>query len=473
MRASVAAAALPDALAIEIPERPARRRRHVAILGPARPYRQLVDQPVAPAHRLQHAHGHPGRQRVERRPLRHPCPCPEGGALGPRAQTTLERLFAQLALQVRQRNAHRTDNPALVAHRRRRRQVLRILETDVHRRQDRADRAGIHPPVRMAADILIHRAVVHARAAADAAQRLADLAAENGRAAAVDQDEIHVLGAVELAFAFRPGQDVDVVGDRLAGRRARQKAHERRDVLQRRHDLLDARDRDVHFRQRRRQRRIALVGDQHHGSGFGDEEIAARDAHVGRQVVLPQHAARLEAELLDAGLARGAVFFVEEIGDLVLRLVQRGTDDVRRRLVVVDLQDVFAEVGLDDGEPGRLDRVIERRLLADHRFRLDDLAHVVACGDLEHQRVDLGGGLRPQDGGAARGGVLLEHLQPDVEIVERAIADRLAGVARAFEVVELDQRRPPLRYELALHPLQVVLEKRVVQLDVRALLEVH
>ena len=43
--------------------------------------------------------------------------------------------------------------------------------------------------------------------------------------------------------------------------------------------------------------------------------------------------------------------FAKRSGHLVLALVQGRTDDVRRRLVVVDLQDVFAQVGLDHLEP--------------------------------------------------------------------------------------------------------------------------
>ena len=58
-------------------------------------------------------------------------------------------------------------------------------------------------------------------------------------------------------------------------------------------------------------------------AGLGDEEVAAGDAHVGGQVVLAQHVARLEAQLLDAVLLRRAVALVEELGDLLLRLVQR------------------------------------------------------------------------------------------------------------------------------------------------------
>ncbi len=312
-------------------------------------------------------------QPIERRAPRDPRPHREAEALVPGPKAALERVLAQLPLQVRQRDLDRTHDAALVAQRRRRRQVLRLLEADVHRREDRADRPRIHPAVGVPADVLVDGAVIHAGAAADAAQRVADVAAEHVGAAAVDDDEVHVLRAVELALALRARQHVDVVRDRLSGRRPRQETHQRRDVLERGHDLLDAGDGDVDLRQRRRQRRVALVGDEHDRAALRDEEVAAGDAHVGGEIVLPQHAARLEAQLLDARLDRRAVGLVEELGDLLLRLVQRRADDVRRRLVVVDLQDVLAEVGLDDRQARGLDRMVERRLLGDHRLRLDDL----------------------------------------------------------------------------------------------------
>ena len=102
-------------------------------------------------------------------------------------------------------------------------------------------------------------------------------------------------------------------------------------------------------------------------------------------------------------LTRRAVGLVEEVGHLLLGLVQRGTDDVRRRLVVVDLQDVLAEIGLDDRQPRGLDRVIERRFFGNHRFRLDDLRHAMLRGDLQDQRVDVGRRFREQHRRAPRG----------------------------------------------------------------------
>ena len=92
----------------------------------------------------------------------------------------------------------------------------------------------------MTADILVDRTVVHAGAAADAAQRFLELACEDSAAPGIDQDKVHMLRAVELAFAFDAGENVDIIGNRLAGRRSRQEPHQGRDIFQRRDDFLDA-----------------------------------------------------------------------------------------------------------------------------------------------------------------------------------------------------------------------------------------
>ena len=65
-------------------------------------------------------------------------------------------------------------------------------------------------------------------------------------------------------------------------------------------------------------------------------------------------------------------------------------------------------------------------------------------------------------------------VEPDVEVVERALADRARRFARAFEIVELGHRGlARFSTNLLLIFVQVALQLRVVQLDVRALLEVH
>ena len=60
-------------------------------------------------------------------------------------------------------------------------QVARLLDADQLRRQHRADRAGIDPAIGMAADRAIDRAMVHAGAAADAAQHVLHLGAQHRR----------------------------------------------------------------------------------------------------------------------------------------------------------------------------------------------------------------------------------------------------------------------------------------------------
>ena len=79
--------------------------------------------------------------------------------------------------------------------------------------------------------------------------------------------------------------------------------------------------------------------------GGGDAEVAARDAHVGLQESLPEHAARQRrhprgiGDLLVGGLQLGA----EQACDILPALVDDGHHDVRG-MVVVELNDVLAEV---------------------------------------------------------------------------------------------------------------------------------
>jgi hypothetical protein len=88
---------------------------------------------------------------------------------------------------------------------------------------------------------------------------------------------------------------------------------------------------DVHTRQSGDHAAVALVGDQRHRAGLGDQEVAAGDAHVGREKMLAQHLARLARHLPDVGLARLPVHALEQLGHLLLGLVDGRGDDVRGR----------------------------------------------------------------------------------------------------------------------------------------------
>ena len=77
------------------------------------------------------------------------------------------------------------------------------------RRQDAADRAGIDAAVGVAADAPVHRAGVEARPAADALQALAERRRQHARPAVVQQHQVELLRAVDLAG--RRGPVISVV----------------------------------------------------------------------------------------------------------------------------------------------------------------------------------------------------------------------------------------------------------------------
>ena len=156
-------------------------------------------------------------------------------------------------------------------------------DADEGRRQHGSHRSGIDPAVGVAADRLIDRAMVHACAAADAAQHVLELAAQHCRAAIVENHDMIGPRTVGIARPARPGRQRRVDRGVLAGRRARQHAQELRGILERRHDFLDRGDDDMRLGQDLREIAIAFVGDDDRGSGFGNEKIRARDPDVGRE----------------------------------------------------------------------------------------------------------------------------------------------------------------------------------------------
>ena len=194
--------------------------------------------------------------------------------------------FAQAVHEPGQGNIDRTHRRALVATGGRVRQVEGVLDAGVERGQHRPHRAGIDPAVGMAAEREIDRAMVHAGATADAAQHVGKIRAGQCGTPVVDQDEEGLLGAFRLTRAARSGQQRNVVGNPLPGGRARQQAHQRREVVERRDDLLDAGDDDMHPGQRRHHAAVALVGHQRRRTAFGDQEVGPGNAHFGRQEML-------------------------------------------------------------------------------------------------------------------------------------------------------------------------------------------
>ena len=165
-----------------------------------------------------------------------------------------------------------------------------------------------------------------------------------------ENDDVILGRPVRIAFAARAGGERGVDRHFLRGRRARQHAQQLRDVVERRHDLFDRGEHDVHARQRLREVAVALVGDDNRGAGLGDEEIRAGDADIGGEEPVAQDGARLREQSLrfdQVAVRRQVGVHAAEVGlDLLFGEVHRRHDDVRGQLVA-DLHQVFAEVGFD------------------------------------------------------------------------------------------------------------------------------
>ena len=259
-------------------------------------------------------------------------------------------------------------------------------EAERARRVHRADRPRIDAAVRVAADLLVDRAGVQARSAADAVEDLLELGAEHVRAAVVHEHDVHLGRAVRIVGAPRTGDDVGVDREGLAGATAGEDPQRHRQVGGSRHDPLDAHQGHVQARHRRRQPAVALVLDEAQAAALGDGEVHAADAHVGGEELGAQHASGEGRHLRDVGDVgvTGSQLATERLGDLFLRLVDDRRDDVRRH-VLVELDDVLAEVGLHHPHVRGLERVVQLDLLGHHRLALDDAPDAVAACDVDHE----------------------------------------------------------------------------------------
>ena len=112
---------------------------------------------------------------------------------------------------------------------------------------------------------------------------------------------------------------------------------------------------------------VAFVRDDAQGSGFGHAKVHPADAHIRRQENLAQNFASRIRERGDIFGIGDAEFLVKEFSHLVTAQMHGGRDDVGG-FFAAQLDNVFAEVGLDHAVSRRLERVVELDLLADHGF---------------------------------------------------------------------------------------------------------
>ncbi len=218
------------------------------------------------------------------------------------------------------------------------------------------------------------------------------------------------------------------------------------------------------LRQNLRQIAVALVGDDDAGAGLGDQEIGAGDADIGGEEFRPQDLARLVGEgarLLEvARRVEIGVRRAEGVGDLFLEEVDGRRDDMARRLVA-ELNDVFAEIGLDRRDRVGFEEIVERDLLGDHRLAFGHRLGVDAAADRQDGLARLVRRPAPMHLAAALDHVPLEFLEIEVEMRQRMILDALAFLAQRLELGQPLDRRQALQREAGLGHAERGLQRRV------------
>src|SRR5256885_15703657 len=122
----------------------------------------------------------------------------EDDALGPGRDALLVDLAPQLDQHLRNVDAHRAGIRAGAAERRGVRQILHRRGAVEHRGEEDAGRARVRVAVGVAADLAIDGTDVEARAAAQAEERLVQRPEDLRDAAVVEQDQMELVGALEL-----------------------------------------------------------------------------------------------------------------------------------------------------------------------------------------------------------------------------------------------------------------------------------
>ncbi len=189
----------------------------------------------------------------------------------------------------------------------------------------------------MTTGLAVDWAHIQARAATDTAQNFAAVTGEHLGATVVDEDDVHVFGAVGLIFALRAADELIVNSELLTGAGAADQIQEHAEVAVSRHDLFDADHGDVHLVGRHAEAGIAFVGNQHEASGLCGDEVGTSEADVSVEIFLAQVRAGAAGDRFRVVVILTAdAFALETLGDAAAVFVHDGRDDVGR-VVVVDL----------------------------------------------------------------------------------------------------------------------------------------
>ena len=219
---------------------------------------------------------------------------------------------------------------------------------------------------------------------------------------------------------------------------------------------------------------IALVGDDDAGAGLGDQEVRAGDADIGIDIFLPQFGARLiqqGARLLQRAIrVEMVVRLMKGFRHLVFSHVDRRRDNMARRLVA-QLDDVFAQVGLDRLNIVRFEIGVEADLLGDHRFALGRRPGVDRTADVEDDAACVFRRGRPMHRAPGLPHLGLEGFEVEIEMRQRVVLDLAALVAQRLELRQAGGRGGAVDDEAAFHLVERGLQRLVGERFAGVLLE--
>lgn len=117
----------------------------------------------------------------------------------------------------------------------------------------------------------------------------------------------------------------------------------------------------------------------------------------------------------------------------ILAVEMEGRGDDMAWPLIADLQDIFAQIGLNRGDAVLFQVFVDAQLLADHRLALGDGLRPRLLANRQHRRAGLIGGGAPMDmatGLLHPGG---EFLQVEIQIGQGVVLDVAADIAQRLE----------------------------------------
>ena len=207
---------------------------------------------------------------------------------------------------------------------------------------------------------------------------------------------------------------------------------------------------------------VAFVLHQAEGAGLGHQEVDAGYPCIGLLKLLPQDGPGGGGQFVHiVGVGDVGELLIEQLGDLLLRLVQGRHDDVGGGLPR-QLDDELSQVRLQALDTPCLQIVVELHLLGDHGLAFDQPLYPVTLKYLVDDPVALFHRLRPVDLDAVLATALLQLLQQLGKPGQRMGADRHTPAAQAVQLLRVRKQGLAFAHQHIHGPSQVAAQGLVL-----------